>query len=209
MIESYIAIEGPIGVGKTSLAEIIADKLNTRKVLEHFEENPFLDSFYDNIEEYAFQTQIFFLLQRYKQQQEIKQLDVMQKGVVTDYMFDKDRLFASFTLSGPEMELYSRVADILEQDIIKPDLVVYLQADTPLLMQYIKKRGRDLEKGVTSDYIDLVNQRYQEFFVNYEDTPLLIINTNNIDFVENPRDLDELLEIIQKPVQGIKYFNPS
>ena len=107
------------------------------------------------------------------------------------------------------MELYSRVPDILEQDIIKPDLVVYLQADTPLLMQYIKKRGRDLEKGVTSDYIDLVNQRYQEFFVNYEDTPLLIINTNNIDFVENPRDLDELLEIIQKPVQGTKYFNPS
>ncbi|MED5268961.1 MAG: deoxynucleoside kinase [Candidatus Neomarinimicrobiota bacterium] len=209
MIESYIAIEGPIGVGKTSLAEIIADKLNTRKALEDFEENPFLDNFYDNIEEYAFQTQMFFLLQRYKQQQEIKQLDVMQKGVVTDYMFDKDRLFASFTLSGPEMELYSRVADILEQDIIKPDLVVYLQADTPLLMQYIKKRGRDLEKGVTSDYIDLVNQRYQEFFVNYEDTPLLIINTNNIDFVENPRDLDELLEIIQKPVQGTKYFNPS
>ena len=209
MIESYIAIEGPIGVGKTSLAEIIADKLNTRKALENFEENPFLDNFYDSIEEYAFQTQMFFLLQRYKQQQEIKQLDVMQKGVVTDYMFDKDRLFASFTLSGPEMELYSRVADILEQDIIKPDLVVYLQADTPLLMQYIKKRGRNLEKGVTSDYIDLVNQRYQEFFVNYEDTPLLIINTNNIDFVENPRDLDELLEIIQKPVQGIKYFNPS
>ena len=209
MIESYIAIEGPIGVGKTSLAEIIADKLNTRKALENFEENPFLDNFYDSIEEYAFQTQMFFLLQRYKQQQEIKQLDVMQKGVVTDYMFDKDRLFASFTLSEPEMELYSRVSDILEQDIIKPDLVVYLQADTPLLMQYIKKRGRDLEKGVTSDYIDLVNQRYQEFFVNYEDTPLLIINTNNIDFVENPRDLDELLEIIQKPVQGTKYFNPS
>ena len=209
MIESYIAIEGPIGVGKTSLAEIIADKLNTRKVLEDFEENPFLDNFYDNIEEYAFQTQMFFLLQRYKQQQEIKQLDVMQKGVVTDYMFDKDRLFASFTLSEPEMELYSRVSDILEQDIIKPDLVVYLQADTPLLMQYIKKRGRDLEKGVTSDYIDLVNQRYQEFFVNYEDTPLLIINTNNIDFVEIPRDLDELLGIIQKPVQGTKYFNPS
>ena len=209
MIESYIAIEGPIGVGKTSLAEIIEDKLNTRTELENFEENPFLDNFYDSIEEYAFHTQMFFMLQRYKQQQEIKQLDVMQKGVVTDYMFDKDRLFASFTLSGPEMELYSRVADILEQDIIKPDLVVYLQADTPLLMQYIKKRGRDLEKGVTSDYIDLVNQRYQEFFVNYEDTPLLIINTNNIDFVENPRDLDELLEIIQKPVQGTKYFNPS
>ena len=209
MIESYIAIEGPIGVGKTSLAEIIAENLNTRKVLEDFKDNPFLDNFYDNIEEYAFQTQMFFLLQRYKQQQGIKQLDVHQKGVVTDYMFDKDRLFASFTLNEPEMELYSRVADILEQDIIKPDLVVYLQADTPLLMQYIKKRGRNLEKGVTSDYIDLVNQRYQEFFVNYEDTPLLIINTNNIDFVENPRDLDELLEIIQKPVQGIKYFNPS
>ena len=166
MIESYIAIEGPIGVGKTSLAEIIADKLNTRKVLENFKDNPFLEGFYDDPDANAFQTQVFFLLQRYQQQQKkIRQLSAFQKGVVTDYMFEKDRLFASFTLkSQAENELYGHVADILEKDIIKPDLVVYLQADTSRLMKNIKKRGRKFEKGVTFDYIDLVNQKYQEFF---------------------------------------------
>ena len=211
MIESYIAIEGPIGVGKTSLAEIIADKLNTRKVLEKFKDNPFLEGFYDDPDANAFQTQVFFLLQRYQQQQkEIRQLNALQKGVVTDYMFEKDRLFASFTLkSQAEDELYGHVADILEKDVVKPDLVVYLQADTSRLMKNIKKRGREFEKDVTFDYIDVVNQKYQEFFVNYEDTPLLIINTNNIDFVENVEDVKELLDVIQKPIQGTKYFNPA
>ncbi|MEE3301909.1 MAG: deoxynucleoside kinase, partial [Candidatus Neomarinimicrobiota bacterium] len=105
--------------------------------------------------------------------------------------------------------LYGHVADILEKDVVKPDLVVYLQADTSRLMKNIKKRGREFEKDVTFDYIDVVNQKYQEFFVNYEDTPLLIINTNNIDFVENVEDLKELLDVIQKPIQGTKYFNPA
>ena len=135
---------------------------------------------------------------------------MLQKGVVTDYMFEKDRLFADFTLnSEAEYELYSHVADILEKDIVKPDLVVYLQADTPRLMKNIKKRGRDFEKHVTQDYINKVNERYQEFFVNYEEGPLLIINTNNIDFVENSEDFDNLLNEIHQPHQGIKYFNPS
>ena len=210
-LDIYIAIEGPIGVGKTSLAKLIADKLNARKVFEKFEENPFLKDFYDDPESNAFQTQIFFLLQRYQQQQkDIRQLDLYQKGVVTDYMFEKDRLFADFTLnSEAEYELYSHVADILEKDIVKPDLVVYLQADTPRLMKNIKKRGRDFEKYVTQDYINQVNERYQEFFVNYEEGPLLIINTNNIDFVENSEDFDNLLNEIHQPHQGIKYFNPS
>ena len=140
----------------------------------------------------------------------IKQLNLLQKGVVTDYMFEKDRLFADFTLnSEAEFKLYSHVADILEKDIVKPDLVVYLQADTPRLMSNIKKRGRDFEKHVTQDYINQVNERYQEFFVNYEEGPLLIINTNNIDFVENSEDFDNLLNEIHQPHQGIKYFNPS
>ena len=210
-LEAYIAIEGPIGVGKTSLAERIADKLNARKVFENFEDNPFLKDFYDDPESNAFQTQIFFLLQRYQQQQkEIKQLNLLQKGVVTDYMFEKDRLFADFTLnSEAEFKLYSHVADILEKDIVKPDLVVYLQADTDRLMTNIKKRGRDFEKGVTRDYINQVNERYQEFFVNYENGPLLIINTNNIDFVKNSDDFDNLLNEIHQPHQGIKYFNPA
>ncbi len=209
-LDSYIAIEGPIGVGKTSLAKMIADKLNARKIFEDFKKNPFLEEFYEDPENNALQTQIWFLLQRYQQQKEIKQLDAFQKGVVTDYMFEKDRLFAEFTLrSQAEFELYSSVADIFEKDIIKPDMVVYLQAETPRLMKNIKQRGRDFEKGVTSAYINQVNEKYQEFFVNYDERPLLVINANNIDFVNNSDDFDNLLEVIQEPAQGRKYFNPS
>ena len=210
-LDSYIAIEGPIGVGKTSLAKMIAEKLNARTVFEDFKKNPFLEDFYEDPENNALQTQIWFLLQRYQQQQkEIKQLNAFQKGVVTDYMFEKDRLFAEFTLrSQAEFELYSSVADILEKDIIKPDMVVYLQAETPRLMNNIKQRGREFERGVTSEYINQVNEKYQEFFVNYDERPLLVINANNIDFVNNSDDFDNLLEVIQEPAQGRKYFNPS
>jgi len=210
-LDSYIAIEGPIGVGKTSLAKMIAERLNARIVFEDFKKNPFLEEFYEDPENNALQTQIWFLLQRYQQQQKkIKQVDVFQKGVVTDYMFEKDRLFAQFTLrSQAEFELYSSVADFFEKDIIKPDMVVYLQAETPRLMKNIKQRGRDFEKGVTSEYINQVNEKYQEFFVNYDERPLLVINANNIDFVNNPDDFDNLLEVIQEPAQGRKYFNPS
>ena len=210
-LESYIAIEGPIGVGKTSLAKMIADKLNARKVFEDFKSNPFLEEFYEDPDSNALQTQIWFLLQRYQQQQKkIRQLDAFQKGVITDYMFEKDRLFAEFTLrSQAEFELYSNVADILEKDIIKPDMVVYLQADTSRLMKNIKKRGRNFEKGVTTEYINQVNEKYQEFFVNYDERPLLVINANNIDFVNNPDDFENLLEVIQQPAKGRRYFNPS
>jgi len=210
-LDSYIAIEGPIGVGKTSLAKMIAERLNARVVFEDFKKNPFLEEFYEDPENNALQTQIWFLLQRYQQQQKkIKQVDVFQKGVVTDYMFEKDRLFAQFTLrSQAEFDLYSSVADFFEKDIIKPDMVVYLQAETPRLMKNIKQRGRDFEKGVTSEYINQVNEKYQEFFVNYDERPLLVINANNIDFVNNPDDFDNLLDVIQEPAQGRKYFNPS
>ena len=210
-LESYIAIEGPIGVGKTSLAKMIADKLNARKVFEDFKSNPFLEEFYEDPDSNALQTQIWFLLQRYQQQQKkIRQLDAFQKGVITDYMFEKDRLFAEFTLrSQAEFELYSNVADILEKDIIKPDMVVYLQADTSRLMKNIKKRGRNFEKGVTTEYINQVNEKYQEFFVNYDERPLLVINANNIDFVNNSDDFENLLEVIREPAKGRRYFNPS
>ena len=149
----YIAIEGPIGVGKTSLANLMSKELGARLVLEEFEENPFLPDFYKDPERYSFQTQLFFLLQRYRQQQELRQVDMFQNLLVTDYMFVKDRLFASLNLDEKEMQLYDTVANLLERNIIKPDLVIYLQASTDTLMKNISNRGREMESDITHEYI--------------------------------------------------------
>jgi deoxyadenosine/deoxycytidine kinase len=204
----YIAIEGPIGVGKTSLAKLLSKELGARLVLEDFEDNPFLPDFYNDPERFGFQTQLFFLLQRYRQQQDLRQVDMFQKLLITDYMFVKDRLFASLNLGDKEMQLYDTVASLLERNIIKPDIVIYLQADTDVLMKNIEKRGRNMEKNVTWEYIDALNQVYTEYFFRYQDTPLVIINTNNIDFVENENDLKEVIDYIRQPVSGTKFFNP-
>ena len=204
----YIAIEGPIGVGKTSLAELLSKELGARLVLEDFEDNPFLPDFYNAPERFGFQTQLFFLLQRYRQQQDLRQVDMFQKLLITDYMFVKDRLFASLNLNDKEMNLYDTIASLLERNIIKPDLVIYLQADTDILMKNIEKRGRNMERNVTWEYIDALNQVYTEYFFRYQDTPLVIINTNNIDFVENENDLKEVIQYIRQPVSGTKFFNP-
>ncbi len=204
----YIAIEGPIGVGKTSLAQLLSTELGARLVLEDFEDNPFLPDFYNDPERFGFQTQLFFLLQRYRQQQDLRQVDMFQKLLITDYMFVKDRLFASLNLGDKEMQLYDTVASLLERNIIRPDIVIYLQADTDVLMKNIEKRGRNMEKNVTWEYIDALNQVYTEYFFRYQDTPLVIINTNNIDFVENENDLKEVIDYIRQPVSGTKFFNP-
>ena len=204
----YIAIEGPIGVGKTSLAQLLSKELGARLVLEDFEDNPFLPDFYNDPERFGFQTQLFFLLQRYRQQQDLRQVDMFQKLLITDYMFVKDRLFASLNLCDKEMQLYDTVASLLERNIIRPDIVIYLQADTDVLMKNIEKRGRNMEKNVTWEYIDALNQVYTEYFFRYQDTPLVIINTNNIDFVENENDLKEVIDYIRQPVSGTKFFNP-
>jgi len=204
----YIAIEGPIGVGKTSLANLMSKELSARLVREEFDENPFLPDFYKDPERFAFQTQLFFLLQRYRQQQELRQVDMFQKLLVTDYMFVKDRLFASLNLGEKEMQLYDTVANLLERNIIKPDLVIYLQAETDTLMKNIAKRGREMETDITYEYIDALSQVYTEYFFRYQDTPLVIINTNNIDFVHNEDDLKEVIKYIRQPVSGTKFFNP-
>lgn len=204
----YVAIEGPIGVGKTSLAKLMSTELGARLVLEEFDENPFLPDFYKDPERYGFQTQLFFLLQRYRQQQELRQVDMFQKLLLTDYMFVKDRLFASLNLNEKEMYLYDKVANLLEKNVIKPDLVIYLQADTDTLMKNISLRGRDMEKDIALEYIDALNQVYTEYFFRYQDTPLLIINTSNIDFVKNSKDLDEIINFIRQPITGKKFFNP-
>ncbi len=205
----YIAIEGPIGVGKTSLVKLISERLGARVVLESFEDNPFLTDFYEEPERFAFQTQLFFLLQRYQQQQDLRQVDMFHNLLITDYMFVKDRLFASLNLKDKEMTLYDTVANLLERNIVSPDLVIYLQADTGTLMKNISKRGRSFEKNVSFEYIDALNQVYNEYFFRYQDTPLLIINTNDIDFVGNQKDLEEVVNIIRQPISGTKFFNPA
>lgn len=186
----------------------MSTELGARLVLEEFDENPFLPDFYKDPERYGFQTQLFFLLQRYRQQQELRQVDMFQKLLLTDYMFVKDRLFASLNLNEKEMYLYDKVANLLEKNVIKPDLVIYLQADTDTLMKNISLRGRDMEKDIASEYIDALNQVYTEYFFRYQDTPLLIINTSNIDFVKNSKDLDEIINFIRQPITGKKFFNP-
>jgi len=204
----YVAIEGPIAVGKTSLAKLLSERLGARLILEGFGENPFLSDFYEEPERYAFQTQLFFLLQRYQQQQELRQVDMFHNLLIADYMFVKDRLFASLNLDEKEMTLYDTVANLLEKNVINPDLVIYLQADTDTLMRNIARRGRDMEKNISEEYIDALNQLYTEYFFRYQDTPLVIINTNNIDFVHNQEDLDEVINYIRQPVTGTKFFNP-
>ena len=205
----YVAIEGVIGVGKTSLADLLEERLNAKLVMEKFDENPFLSDFYIDPERYAFQTQLFFLLSRYRHQQELRQTDVFHKLVISDYMFVKDRLFASLNLDDKEMSLYDSVAKILEKNILNPDLVIYLQAETPKLMERITLRGRDFEKNMSPDYIDALNQVYNEYFFRYQESPLLIINTNDIDFVHNEEDLEEVIRYIRQPVSGTKFFNPA
>lgn len=205
----YVSIEGVIGVGKTSLAHLLEERLNAKLVMEKFDENPFLADFYLDPERYAFQTQLFFLLSRYRQQQELRQTEVFHKLVISDYMFVKDRLFASLNLDDKEMSLYDSVAKILEKNILNPDLVIYLQAETPKLMERITLRGRDFEKNMSPDYIDALNQIYNEYFFRYQEIPLLIINTNDIDFVHNEEDLEEVIRYIRQPVSGTKFFNPA
>ncbi len=205
----YIAIEGVIGAGKTTFAKLLAERLKAKLILEKFEENPFLSEFYDDPERYAFQAQMFFLLSRYKQQLELKQVDLFHNMLISDYMFEKDRLFANLNLSDKELGLYDKIASLLEKELSKPDLIVYLQANTDRLLGNISKRGREYEKEISTEYIESLNHIYNEYFFRYNKTPLIIINTNEIDFVHNESDLDELINVIRQPISGTVYYNPE
>ncbi|MCG8604066.1 deoxynucleoside kinase [bacterium] len=204
----YIAVEGVIGVGKTSLAHKLSEHFNGKELLERFDENPFLKDFYDNPRQFAFPTQLFFLLSRYRQQQEIPQRELFHDLLVSDYIFAKDRIFASLNLEDRELFLYDKVASFLERDVPKPDLVIYLQSSTSRLLRNIQHRNRDFEKNITEGYIRALNEAYNTFFFNYEKGPVLIVNSTDIDFVNNEEDFKDLTDQILKPVSGTQYYSP-
>jgi deoxyadenosine/deoxycytidine kinase len=206
----YIAIEGVIGAGKTSLAKKLAEKLSAKLVQEEFEDNPFLEKFYDDRKRHAFQTQMFFLINRFKQQEQFNQEDLFTEYVVSDYIFDKDQIFAYLNLSGEELKLYESIFPLLKRDLRQFDLVIFLQASVDRLIYNIKKRNRSIEKNLTRTYIRELSEAYNNFFFKYNSTPLLIVNTTDIDFVNKENDFDELYKQIFRADRGfIEYFNPK
>lgn len=205
----HIAIEGVIGAGKTTLAQMLSEKLGARLVLERFEENPFLPKFYEDPEHYAFQTQIFFLLSRYRQQQELFQADLFHDFVISDYIFEKDKIFAYLTLADEELKLYETLLAAIERTIPTPDLVVYLQCSTERLMSNIRNRGRKMEEKMSEEYIKDLNEAYNYFFFRYKATPLLIVKATEIDFVNNKDDFEDLIGQILRPNKApVEYYNP-
>lgn len=205
----HIAIEGVIGAGKTTLAQMLSDRLGARLVLERFEENPFLPKFYEDPEHYAFQTQIFFLLSRYKQQQDLFQADLFHDFLISDYIFEKDKIFAYLTLADEELKLYETLLTAIERNVPTPDLVVYLQCSVERLMDNIRHRARKMEENISEDYIRDLNEAYNYFFFRYKATPLLIVKATDIDFVGNRDDFEDLLEQILRPNKApVEYYNP-
>ena len=188
----FIAIEGVIGAGKTSLTKILSNKLHAGVLLEEFEENPFLTKFYTDRRKYAFHTQIYFLMSRYRKQREIAQIDLFDSRLITDYLFVKDRIFAEVNLSEDEFALYDKIYSILSVDIPRPDLVIYLQAGPEALYKRIKQRGRAYERDIEFEYIERLSEAYNTFFFHYNSSPMLIVNIKGFDFLANPRDLDLL-----------------
>jgi deoxyguanosine kinase len=206
----YIAIEGVIGAGKSALAKKIRDKLNAELVLEQFEANPFLEKFYSDRKRYAFQTQMFFLINRFKQQEELNQGNLFTEYIVSDYIFEKDRIFAYLNLSGEELKLYESIFPLLERNLTKPDLIVYLQSSVDRLIYNIKKRGRKIERNITKSYIKELSEAYNNFFFRYNRTPLLIVNSTEIDFVHKDEDFNELFKQIFREDRGLtEYFKPE
>ncbi len=204
----YIVVEGPIGVGKTSLADLLAERLQARKLLEGPEENPFLSQFYTDMRRYAFQTQLYFLLNRFRQQQELIQFDLFKQSLVSDYLFAKDKIFAYLTLDDNELALYERLHPLLEMRVQKPDLVLYLQASTDVLIQRIQLRARAYEQDLSWTYLEDVNKAYNHFFFHYSATPLLVVNTNEIDFVKHKEDFEDLVKQVETVRAGTHYYVP-
>ena len=205
----YTAIEGVIGAGKTSLARMLARDSGARLHLEVVDDNPFLPRFYADPKRHAFQTQIFFLLSRFRQQQELFQPDLFGTAVLSDYIFAKDRIFANVNLDDEELRLYERLASELEPRVPVPDVVVYLQAGVDVLMARIARRGREYERSISRAYIEELNDAYNHFFFHYRDSPLLVVNTSDMDFVRTPQHYELLRRQIGEPFEGVRYYTPA
>lgn len=202
----YVAVDGPIGVGKTTFCRILADRIGGHLVLEEADKNPFLKDFYRDRKRFALQTQFFFLLSRYAQQKELIEYDLFKKKIVADYTFEKDFLFAQSNLTEDELSLYKQVAELLKKSLPKPDLVVFLTASVEVLTARIKKRNITYERNFDGEYLTSVVEAYNHYFFHYNRTPLLVIKTDQLDFVENSTHLDEIFTQIAEMRQGTRYF---
>ncbi len=207
-MHKHIVVEGPIGVGKTTLTHKLAQEFGFDALLEQPTENPFLERFYDNPEQFALQTQLYFLFQRVKQLRSLSQNDMFSRGVVSDFMLEKDPLFAELTLETDELGLYQEVYKALSPQVPVPDLVVYLQASRETLQRRIARRGVSYEQKIHPDYLLSIADAYSRFFLNYYNAPLLIVNAENLNFLENEEHFSILVEQIKRAGQGREYFNP-
>jgi deoxyadenosine/deoxycytidine kinase len=201
-------VEGPIGVGKTSLARLLARELNARLVLEEVDDNPFIVRFYEDPEKYALPVQLYFLLTRYNQQRKLGQQDLFSQATVADYLFAKDRIFAGLNLAPDEMTLYENVYRLLDAQMAKPDLVVYITARVEVLADRLRKRNREFERYISFEYLERVLTAFRDFFFYYEETPLLVVESSEIDFVEHSDDLRDLIREVERTGAGAQHFVP-
>lgn len=205
----YVVVEGPIGVGKTSLARRLANTLNAELVLEEAEHNPFLEQFYRNRRQAALPTQLYFLLQRARQMEQFRHDDMFSRARVADYLLEKDSLFAQLNLNANELELYNQVATTLDLNLPRPDLVIYLQAPASVLMKRIASRGIVYEQSIDQGYLERLGEAYARFFYEFEGAPLLIVNAASIDPINRESDYDELLRTIMRVKRGRHFYNPT
>ena len=206
---AYLVVEGPIGVGKTTLARRLASSFGSELLLEGAEDNPFLERFYENPRDAAFATQMHFLMQRAEQLRGLRQADLFETTRITDFLFEKDRLFAQLTLTPEEFELYERVYNHLAPEVQPPDLVIYLQAPVNVLMERVRKRGIEAEQRIDAEYLQRLSDAYVEFFHHYDRAPLLIVNAAEIDLVSNDADYRQLLQRLRTIRSGRHFFNPA
>jgi deoxyadenosine/deoxycytidine kinase len=204
----YIAVDGPIGVGKTAVVERLAERLDAATILEEWGQNPFLKGFYDGAQGAAFQVEVFFLLSRHRQQQELRQRSLFNQVTLADYVFEKSKLFAFLNLEDAELAIYEKLYGLLAEAAPRPDLAVYLQAPTEVLMKRIRARGRPEEAHLSEDYLAEVNRAYNHYFFHYTQTPLLVVNTAEVNFARSDQDLDDLLRQIRTMGKGTQYYVP-